>query len=201
MLDEPKNNILESARSGDVWGLRKALKEAVRSDGTLVIPEGIEVLPAEALTGNLEIRNLIFPSTMKIVGENAFAGCEKLGRVRLNHGLEKIGVAAFRASGLQSVDIPETVKEIGGKAFSQCKELSEITFHNGLKNIGEWAFSGTKIKNAEIPYTVNGIGTCAFVDCKNLGKVRLNNPKADIHPKAFNSSTRLIKAKIVPKEM
>lgn len=206
MFDEVKQEILEDktlalARSGDIWVLKKIMKEAVRDDGILIIPEGIEVLPAGSLIGNLEITKLVLPSTVKIIEESAFADCRKLKSVKFNDGLERIGNAAFKSSGLSSVDIPETVKDIGSKAFSQSKELEEVTFHSGLRKIGEWAFSGTKISKADIPFTVAEIGECAFVDCDNLGKVKLNNPKADIHPRAFDRYVRIIKARKMPNEM
>lgn len=72
-------------------------------------------------TGDNTIKEIVFPSTLKIIEEKAFIGNEGLKAILLPDGLEKIGKMAFGVCGRQAefeeLYIPESVKHIGDEAF------------------------------------------------------------------------------------
>ena len=68
-----------------------------------IIPEGVEKLGDSALTG-LNATEIILPSTLKEIEENAFRSC----------------------TGLTEIEIPSSVETINSTAFSLCGNLSEV---------------------------------------------------------------------------
>lgn len=72
-------------------------------------------------SGDNTIKEVVFPSTLKIIEEKAFIGNEGLKSILLPDGLEKIGKMAFGVCGRQAefeeLYIPESVKHIGDEAF------------------------------------------------------------------------------------
>lgn len=69
------------------------------------------------------------PSTVKLIGENAFELCRTLTSIEIPPHVTKIGRDAFRETGLKAVTIPASVVYIGERAFDDCPELSSITVH------------------------------------------------------------------------
>ena len=65
----------------------------------------------------------------------------------LNDGLEVIGEAAFRGTGLRAVSFPAALREIGAEAFCFCSRLKsvEIQRDGGLERVGDLAFQHTAI--------------------------------------------------------
>lgn len=73
------------------------------------------------VSGDNTIKEIVFPSTLKIIEEKAFIGNEGLKAIILPEGLEKIGKMAFgfcgRKAEFEELYIPESVKHIGDEAF------------------------------------------------------------------------------------
>ncbi len=68
----------------------------------------------------------VHPS-VKVIREEAFAGCNKLMNVELCEGLERITGSTFsKCSSLQHIRIPLTVKVIGGFQFYRCRKLMNV---------------------------------------------------------------------------
>jgi len=82
-----------------------------------------------------------FPKGIVAIEDEAFAGCENLGGIK----------------------IPSSVKRIGENAFNGCRSLSVVELHEGLITIGNGAFySCENLTKLEIPSTVTQIGDFAF---------------------------------------
>lgn len=80
-------------------------------------------------------------SSVKTIGEGAFAACPNLKRVTLNEGLETIGVHAFfNCPALSDIAIPSSVTTIGAYAFKECASIESLTLPAVLTAIGEYAF-------------------------------------------------------------
>lgn len=97
------------------------------------------------------------PSSVKIIGESAFAG----------------------NTTLQSVELPEGLREIGYHAFGDCTALTDITIPDSVTKVGPGAWKGcTALKLAEIGSGVSSWGSGVFNDCTSLAKLIVdeNNP-------------------------
>ena len=92
----------------------------------MVIPEGQEKVGAYTFSG-INIRSVVFPNSVKEIGDGAFKGCADLTKVVITNGVESIGKEAFMDAGLTSVVIPNSVKSIGEKAFANCIGLYSVT--------------------------------------------------------------------------
>ena len=86
------------------------------------------------------------PSSVTIIGKNAF----------------------YRCIHLDSVTIPESVTSIEEGAFEECS-FKNITIPNSVTSIGQMAFAYTSsLKSVILPESINSIGLNAFMKCNNL---------------------------------
>ena len=76
-----------------------------------------------AALSNDKISAVTIPSTVEIIGDSAFNGCDDLLKVTFEEGcsLRKICDGAFYQCDMASFQIPETVTEIGDNAFGSTK--------------------------------------------------------------------------------
>lgn len=95
--------------------------------GELVIPEGITEIPSNCFS-HIKLSHVIFPSSLKAIGEEAFADAQRLsGTLDFPEGLVSIGRSAFGScSQINSVNFPSKLQMIDWAAFSGCYNLSNI---------------------------------------------------------------------------
>lgn len=95
--------------------------------GELVIPEGITEIPSGCFRFT-NLSNVIFPSTLKVIGEEAFQYGERLnGSLSFPDALVSIGRSAFEyCSQINSVNFPSKLQMIDLNAFNSCYNLSSI---------------------------------------------------------------------------
>ena len=117
------------------------------------------------------LNKIVFPSTLKKIGNNSFSKCPKIENIDLPNNLEYIGEYVF--SGLNSLTgdilIPNTVTHMGYKAFSDCGDLDKVHLSNNLTYTPEnknqetacW-FDGTNIKEINIPDKMLDKVSCYF---------------------------------------
>lgn len=126
-----------------------------------VIPEGVVEIQAQAYEKLSSLTAVTFPSTLKKIGEKAFAGTL-----------------------LTTVDVPAQVEEIGPQAFSYCRSLKKLELYDGLRRIGPQAFEGCPIAEVFIPATVEELGSDSFLAISTYqGNVpqRLRVDSANVH--------------------
>lgn len=142
-----------------------------------------------------ENRDIVLPSTIKSIGEYAFAAsniqsldmsqmelqtipnlccsaCNHLSDVKFPKNLESIGRGSFNYTSLLSVNIPEGVKTIDYGAFSMCEYLKTASFPSTLMSLDEYAFSYCK-KLSVLMFGSNDVSIhpTAFDNCKDLKQV------------------------------
>ena len=133
------------------WG------EYAFSAKSLVIGEGVTRIGVGSFALFTELENVSFPSTLKSIGEYAFAYCGKIESITLD-GIEEIGSYAFMGcsceacandlglempeerTGLNTLTITGEDYIISDLAFACCFELDTVTL-DGVKEIGETAFA------------------------------------------------------------
>ena len=63
------------------------------------------------------IERIKISSTLKVIQAYTFLKCKNLKTVEFSEGLEKIGVAVFRESGVENIVLPVSTKIVGAEAF------------------------------------------------------------------------------------
>ena len=138
-----------------------------------------------------DITGIIIPSTVKVIGENAFEDCRGLKSVVMPTELGSIESNTFHGcEQLSEISIPNKVTEIGHNAFDGCNSLAEVTLPDGLLSIGYSAFRECPISSIVIPASVNEIGESAFYswDESNELNVILAEGRTSIPDKMFSGS-------------
>jgi len=163
----------------------------------VVIPvskDGVTIteIVAGAFEGDTTIKTLTLPTSLEVIGANAFKGCTSLTTIKFEDvdssniayaaegssgktsSLKKICQSAFEGcSSLVKFDMPDSVEEIDSCAFKNAG-LKEVTLSTSLKKIGESAFEATQILEIDIPESLEKIGANVFNECNSLKSVNLN---------------------------
>lgn len=134
----------------------------------VTVPEGVTKI-GRSFYGFKAMTNITLPSTLKELGDQAFANCIKLTAVAIPDGVEKIGSSFWSCEGLTGISLPGSVKTLSGSTFYGCKNLKDVTLAEGLETIGKMTFSNCKaIETITIPSTVNNIDIMAFYGCTGI---------------------------------
>lgn len=105
----------------------------------VVIPEGVEEIGPSAYEKISSLSEVIFPSTLKVIHEKAFAGTY-----------------------VASIELPGSLQSVKAQAFSFCRELRNVDLNDGIEEIGQQAFEGCPIQKVYIPASVISLGTDSF---------------------------------------
>lgn len=163
--------------------------------GSLVIPEGVEVIEDNAFNGCSSLDGtLTLPSTLKRIGGRAFYNCSSLtGNLTLPEGLETIGSDAFDIciGFYGELHLPNSLKEIGQGAFSECQGLTgTLTIPQGITEIKKGSFSFCGFNgNLQLNDGITEIGELAFCNCKFKGELVLPKNLKSIGADAFSQCT------------
>ena len=130
------------------------------------------------------------PSTVKCIGDEAFAFCDSLRSIVIPNSVTSIGNKAFaRCYNLQSVVIPNSVTSIKWGTFSSCTNLQSVVIPNSVTSIGTFAFNGcANLQNVVIPNSVTSIGAFAFAYCRRLQSIVIPNSVTNIGRSAFGDA-------------
>ena len=125
----------------------------------IVVPQSYRNYPVVAIGDYAfhkeEIASITLPSTIKHIGEGAFAECKSLKAV---YGMENC----------------EELVQISNYTFYICHSLENIKLSPNLVYIGEQAFVDClSLENIELPLSVKTIDFGAFAGCKSLSKIIL----------------------------
>ena len=165
----------------------------------LVIPgehEGkpVVAIPDRGFYGFTSLKSVVIPESVRSIGAEAFSGCSFLVSVEINSAVLTIGESAFSVRDLSSVkfredvelaaipkncfylcrnltsiDIPVSVTEIGESAFQYCP-LTSLKLHEGVTHVGESAFADTKITEIYLPKSLESVGAYAFSSAAKIEK-------------------------------
>lgn len=111
------------------------------------------------------LSSVTIPSTVQLIGDYAFLGCNRLEEVDFPTKLQSIGSYAFSGcTYLSSLDLSSTgVVSIYEGAFSGCTNLTDVTFSELLQNVYQEAFKDCpKLKEVSIPKNVTTAGDKSF---------------------------------------
>lgn len=161
--------------------------------------------------------------TVTIIGKAAFKHNDKVKRIVISDGVEKIEGEAFESSIIEEIILPDTLNSIGISAFWATRRLKSIVLPNSVGEIGEQALklsgissitlpSGLKsmpdhmlaccesLEFIEIPASVKQIGQLTFYGCTKLKEVVLPNGVETIGFEAFEKCENLEKI-VIPESV
>lgn len=163
----------------EYFDAKYALYDPVRR---IVVGEGITELRRDSLRGGKKVDSVSLPSTLKVVGDYAFAQCGA-GSIVIPENVEYIGSSAF-GDRLESVTIESKALTVSPNLWNGAFRLRQIEFTDGALDI-----SGIPLPFAsqDLAYFGNGcdhfiegltvatrIGTIADAFC------RLSEPEQDV---------------------
>ena len=96
------------------------------------IPESVTDIPDFAFYNWTSLKTVTIPTSVKVIGESAFEGCESLTMTTLNlPNLEKLKQFAFHdITTLENIYVGENLVYIDTRAFCGCINLKEASFGN-----------------------------------------------------------------------
>ena len=169
----------------------------------VVVPEGIEVIGSRVFSFSrdkkVKLETITLPSTLREIGDGAFANQTNLKAINFPEGLETIRTDAFSGCrSLTDILFPESISEIGIAAFQGCSSVSKVVIprtvsctipaNNEVINdsIAAMAFSGcTSLEYIEIPEGTVSIGASAFDNCSSLKSIHIPSTVKKIADEAF----------------
>lgn len=149
------------------------------TSSSLVIPDTIATIGAEAFRGNVNIHSITVPSSVTSVGCNAFGGTNLTGGVVWNANIDSVGdqnTSPFASSNAASVTFGSNVTKIPNYLFMWGNvTFTSIVVPSTITSIGNAAFRGnTNIHSVTIPSSVNSVASNAFGGTNLTGGVVWN---------------------------
>ena len=174
---------------GGVWYKESEKKTIIKAWQTLTsftVPASVEVISANAFSGNKTLASITFVSgSLKEIGNYAFSRCTALKSIQLPATIEKLGVGVFSyCSALETADLSnvsnitkipnETFLEAGLASDGKSGKLGSVTVNASVTEIGDSAFEGSGLTKIDYSGTnISVLGDKAFASCKFLQEVKL----------------------------
>ena len=197
--------VLDAGMSREAWA---AYREAAERRGITIcgedyyidehghcnIGEGATEIPARAFLGGDALVSISLPSTLRTIGEGAFANCVSLLLTELPAGVTSIGeYAFFNCVRLALTELPAEIESIGKYAFCYCKRLALRGLPDGINSIDEGTFEDcSMLALTKLPASLRSIGTNAFCRSGIYGLWELPDGIESIGVGAFHGCLSLL---------
>ncbi|MBO5072881.1 MAG: leucine-rich repeat domain-containing protein [Eubacterium sp.] len=125
-------------------------------------------------------RKIVLKEGVESVTDSAFTDFERVKKIVFPKTIKKIGNQAFIDTGIKKLELPDSVIEIGRGAFERqmvSKGIKKIRLPKKLRNIGTAAFARNDFTSITIPQDVEFIGARAFDECSELKTVYIKSKK------------------------
>lgn len=156
------------------YGVNQSADIRFREGTTIITDNFIEtyVYPRSALTQREEIKSVVFPNSVKWIGDQAFSFCTDM-EYTLPKSVEHIGSYAFGYnSKVTALTLPATLKYVGSEAFRDNTSLMRITFNAVDAECESNLFSRcTSIEKVTFAAGISNIPEYCFDSCNSLSRV------------------------------
>jgi len=190
---------ITSAVIGDgVTGIRPGAFASCVNMREIILPESVKIIGNGAFNFCNALEKITIPSGVTEIEQDAFLSCQNLKRVTILGPITEISIQVFRGCPkLESVSLPESVTRIGNFAFEDCTGLQEIHLPGKVSTIGDWAFRGcSSLKKIQLPEGLTEIGQRAFEGCSELKDPVLPSTLKKIGLYAFANCVKIAKIRI-----
>ncbi len=152
----------------------------------VTVPSSVKAVGEGAFANHANLLSVTVPPGVHIKS-GAFKNCTGLSRVSLSNGVSGIDTEAFlNCTALEQITIPGSVKFLGGEAFRGCLSLSVVTFGQGVETIGNSAFADCiSLREVDIPPGLESIYSNAFANCSGIERVSFGEGLRWIGQEAF----------------
>lgn len=142
-------------------------------------------IPENTFDGHETIKTVIFPKTLKAIGDYAFRATT-IEEIEIPESVDSLASGVFQfCNNLTKVNVPKAVKSVGNRVFCGCKNLTSITLPDGIEWLKEGMFQDcTALKEVNMPKDMKRVGYSAFNNT-GITKVHLYDKVEKIEGKAF----------------
>lgn len=178
----------------------KPLKEFTKDDyekladkTDVVIPEGFEKI-ADGVFAETAISTIKMPSTMKVIGEEAFKHCYYLQNIEIPDSVMTIGQSAFMScQNLVQVILPKNLEVIPERCFFKCTGLKDINLPERLTTLDVEAFMLSGLTSISLPDSMERLAKRSLSCCQNLKVIEGNaSVKVDIEATSQSKAVEFI---------
>ncbi|MPM52161.1 hypothetical protein SDC9_98917 [bioreactor metagenome] len=133
----------------------------------IILPNSLDDLQRGAFLECCNLKDVILPKYLQTIAGSSFA-YTAIEKIEIPSSVTVIGSNAFlECDALKQVELPEGLKEIHGGAFGGCEQLSQIELPDGLEYIGEVAFCFCdSLKVIILPESLKQVGKHAYASCE-----------------------------------
>lgn len=145
-------------------------------EGTTTIADGFIDTYIEnsssAVKYKKDIKSVVFPNSVKWIGDNAFSYCTNM-EYTLPNSVEHIGSYAFvYNTKVTALTLPATLKHVGSEAFRDNTSLMRLTFNAVDAECESYLFSRcTSLEKVTFAAGISNIPEYCFDSCNSLSRV------------------------------
>ena len=165
----------------------------------VVIGEGIThlgsyklyfVSDAETEANNTTLKEIVYPSTMKTLGDCCIGNLDGLETAAIPEGVEEIPYQVFmNCNGIKELTLPSTLKSIG-EAFNGLDDIEKVVIPEGITEIpSNGIYNKKKLASITLPGTITKIGYRAFAYDIAVKEITIPASVTEIGDEAFNGWT------------
>ena len=162
------------------------------ADKKVVIPERIDGYPVteidEAAFYNEGVQTVVFPSTLKKIGKQAFCYSDLRSFSFAGNETVEVEEFAFSETSMEEIVVPANIKNIPDGCFGDNIYNKSIVIEEGVETIGNYAFQDNQYATSiKIPGTVKTIGENAFSGEMRVEQLIIEEGVKTISYRAFDS--------------
>ncbi len=193
-----EDGILRIWGSGSVYDWFFSSNADVRK---VILEEGITGIGKRSFGTCAALEEVVFPSTMENVAEEAFYGSASLAKANKTPNLKTIGSKAFMNTALANYELPEGMLSVGADVFRNCPgccgDYARYSLENGILRISgrgavydDFIFqtphvAASSLRAIYVGDGITAIEEFAFCKCYNLTYLMLPSTITSISENAF----------------
>jgi len=151
-----------------------------------ILTEGFIRIGKKAFYECSNLRQIIFPMSLKEIGDYAMTGCGNLTTAVLPVMLQQLGAYSLSGTKIKNVQLPRSLYYIGEGAFSDCRYIEKIDVPDNIDVLPGCVFKGcTGITKVNLHEKLHKIGEEAFCGCSGLQTIYVPTSVTEIGENAF----------------